>query len=200
MGKTYERIDDRVRQWMDRQHMFFVGTAPLAKDGFVNLSPKGHDALRVIDDRTLVYLDYGGSGVETIAHVRENRRIVIMMCAFEGPPQIMRFHGVGEVVTPIDDDFDELADLFDLPGLGVRAFIKVHLRRISDSCGYGVPNYEFRGQRASSANWLGKKGADGVRDYQVENNLQSLDGIDAISEEEARAYVLFEESDKRQPS
>lgn len=191
MGDTFERIDDRIRQWMDRQQMFFVGTAPLAQDGHVNLSPKGHDALRVLDEQTLVYLDYGGSGVETIAHVRENARIVIMMCAFEGPPKIMRFHGTGEVITPIDPDFDALAGLFDLPGLGARAFIKVNVTRISDSCGYGVPNYEYLGQRQSSANWLSNKGVDKVRDYQVENNLQSLDGIGAISEEEARAYVLF---------
>ncbi len=191
MGKTYEKIDDKIRHWIERQHMFFVGTAPLAKDGRVNLSPKGHDSLRVLDEKTLVYLDYGGSGVETIAHVRENGRIVIMLCAFDGPPQIMRFHGRGEVVTPLDPHFAELASLFDLPGLGARAFIKIHLERISDSCGYGVPNYEFVGHRQSSQNWLRNKGQDGVRHYQVENNLQSLDGIDGISEDEAQAYVLF---------
>lgn len=190
MGKTYDCIDERVRKWMGRQHMFFVGTAPLAENGRVNLSPKGHDSMRVLDDSTLVYLDYGGSGVETIAHVRENGRIVIMMCAFDGPPQIMRFHGTGEVVTPLDAGFDELAALFDLPGLGVRAFIKIHVTRISDSCGYGVPNYEFRGHRESSQNWLQKKGEAAVREYQLENNLQSLDGIGAITEVEAKAYLL----------
>lgn len=190
MGKTYDCMDERVRKWMLRQHMFFVGTAPLAENGRINLSPKGHDSLRLLDDNMLVYLDYGGSGVETIAHVRENGRIVIMMCAFDGPPQIMRFHGTGQVVTPLDAGFEELAALFELPGLGVRAFIKVHVTRISDSCGYGVPTYEFRGHRESSQNWLKNKGEAAVREYQVENNLQSIDGIDAITEVEARAYVL----------
>ena len=116
-----------------------------------------------------------------------------MMCAFDGPPEIMRFHGTGEVVTPLNPAFGELASLFDLPDLGARAFIRIHLERISDSCGYGVPNYEFTGHRQSSQNWLRNKGRDGVRDYQVDNNLNSIDGVPAITEDEARAYVLFAE-------
>jgi hypothetical protein len=189
MGKQYDAIDDSIRVWMEQQRMFFVGTAPLSADSLVNLSPKGHDALRVIDGKTLAYLDFGGSGVETIAHIRENGRIVIMMCAFKGPPKIFRFYGKGEVVTPIDKDFEELAGLFSIPGVGIRAIIRIHVSRIQDSCGYGVPNYEFLGDRKSSQNWAAKLGTKKVRDYQVEKNLQSLDGIPAISEEEARACI-----------
>lgn len=195
MGKTYAVLDDSIRTWMERQQMFFVGTAPLSADGLVNLSPKGLDSLTVVDDKTLVYLDYGGSGVETIAHVRENARIVIMMCAFAGPPKIFRFHGRGEVVTPLDDDFDQLAGLFDIPGVGIRAIIRVHVDRISDSCGYGVPNYAFKEHRQSSQNWLKKKGAAAIREYQVEKNLQSIDGLAAITETEARAYVSAEDGE-----
>ena len=153
MGKTYERIDDSIRTWMDRQKMFFVATAPRADDG----------------------------------------RIVLMMCAFEGPPKIYRFHGVGDVVTPLDADFGELARLFDIPGVGIRAIIRIHVSRISDSCGYGVPNYEFQSDRQSMQNWVAKKGTAAMRDYQVEKNLESIDGIEAISEEEARAFVGADE-------
>jgi len=189
MGKQYDAIDDSIRDWIERQRLFFVGTAPLSADGLLNLSPKGHDALRVIDGHTLAYLDYGGSGVETIAHVRENGRIVIMMCAFDGPPKIFRFYGKGEVITPLDKDFDGLAGLFDIPGVGIRAIIRIHVSRIQDSCGYGVPNYEFLGNRESSQNRAASLGTDKLREYLVEKNLQSLDGLPAISEDEARAFI-----------
>lgn len=189
MGKTYERIDETLQAWMARQRMFFVATAPLSESGRVNVSPKGHDALQILDEHTLAYLDYGGSGVETIAHVRENGRIVIMMCAFEGPPKIYRFHGNGEVITPLDKDFDELSGRFNIEGVGIRAIIRIRVSRISDSCGYGVPHYDFVDQRSSSQNWNAKKGTAAIREYQVEKNLQSIDGMAGISEAEARAYV-----------
>lgn len=189
MGKTYDAIDEPMRRWVGQQQMFFVGTAPAATSGHINLSPKGHDALRIIDANTLAYLDYGGSGVETIAHLRENGRIVVMMCAFQGPPNIVRFHGRGEVVTPLDDGFEGLASKFELADLGIRAIIKIHVSRISDSCGYGVPLYDFAGHRESSQNWMRKKGVEAVREYQVENNLRSIDDLPAISEDEARAYA-----------
>ena len=189
MGKTYTQIDASIQAWMARQRVFFVATTPLAESGHVNVSPKGHDALRILDEHTLAYLDYGGSGVETIAHVRENGRIVIMMCAFDGPPKIYRFHGTGEVVTPLEKEFDKLAGLFNIEGVGIRAIIRIHVSRISDSCGYGVPNFDFVGQRQSSQNWAAKKTVEELREYQVEKNLNSIDGMDAISEAEARAFV-----------
>jgi hypothetical protein len=193
MGQTYRFIDDSIRQWMGAQKMFFIGTAPLADDGQVNLSPKGHDSLRILDEKTLAYFDFGGSGVETIAHVRENGRIVVMMCAFDGPPKIFRFHGTGEVIAPPDAGFDELHNLFDMPGIGVRAIIRVHLNRISDSCGYGVPTYDFKDQRRSAQNYIEKTGTEAIREDQIACNLQSIDGLPGITEAEARAYVGAEE-------
>lgn len=195
MGKQYDSIDESMQRWMAKQKMFFVGSAPLAGDGLINISPKGHDALRVLDTCSLAYLDYGGSGAETIAHIRENGRIVIMMCAFEGPPKIFRFYGRGEVVTPLDEGFADLAAMFDVQGVGTRAIIRMHVERIQDSCGYGVPNYAFSGQRDSSQNWLKTHDAETVREYQVNKNLNSLDGLPAISEEEARAFVWPDNSD-----
>src|SRR5581483_4468128 len=108
VGNVYEAIDERLQAWIERQSLFFVGTAPASLDGHVNVSPKGPiGALRVLDPLTVAYLDIVGSGAETIAHLRENGRIVIMLCAFQGPPRILRLHGEGEVLTPADPRFDE---------------------------------------------------------------------------------------------
>ena len=146
MGKIFMEIDDSLRAFVQRQHVFFVATAPTSIDGHVNCSPKGLDSLRVLGPTTVAYLDYTGSGAETIAHVRENGRIVIMFCAFEGPPKIVRFHGKGEVVERHDAAFEELIRLFN-PNPGVRSIIRVELDRISDSCGFGVPRMEFQEDR-----------------------------------------------------
>src|SRR5215208_1361588 len=143
MGRIYDRIDDHQRAWIARQPLFFVGTAPLGADGHVNLSPKGPiGTLRVLDDHTVAYLDVVGSGAETIAHLRENGRIVVMLCAFEGPPRILRLHGRGEVVLPDDPRFEDLLArcAFDSPSIDEarRSIVVVHVSRIADSCGYGV--------------------------------------------------------------
>jgi len=187
MGKVHTHIDDTVRAWVDRQHMFFVSTAPLSGEGMVNCSPKGGDYLRIVDDKTVVYLDFAGSGVETIAHLREpgNGRIVVMLCAFQGPPKIVRFHGKGDVVLPDDKDFTALAALFDNDLLGVRSIIRVHVERVSDSCGFGVPVYEFKQDRDGMRKWSEKKGADGVREYVATKNAASIDGIPGLSANEA---------------
>jgi hypothetical protein len=188
MGKTYAAIDDKISDWINEQHIFFVGTAPLSGDGLVNVSPKGHDTLRVLDEHTLAFLDYGGSGIETIAHLRENRRIVIMLCAMAGPPKIYRFHGDGEVITPVDEAFDELACQFDRSALGIRAIIKVNVTRISDSCGFGVPFYDYQGERPTSPNYIRVNGAEKIRAYLKDENARSLDGLTGLSPAEADAY------------
>ena len=189
MAKVYERIDDRWRAWMARQPMFFVGTAPLAGDGHVNVSPKGPiGTFRVIDDHTVAYLDVMGSGAETIAHLRENGRIVVMFCAFDGPPKIVRLHGRGEVVQFGDPRFEELvASLdFDEPSVSVsrRAVILVHVDRIADSCGYGVPLMDYVGEREhqdkSSLKRLRVGGVEAFSDYQREKNSSSIDGLPAV--------------------
>jgi hypothetical protein len=189
MGREYDLIDDHWRGWIARQPLFFVGTAPLDGDGHVNVSPKGPGgSLRVLDDRTVAYLDVVGSGAETIAHLRENGRIVVMFCAFEGPPKILRLHGRGEVVAPDDERFDELLARCDFEELGPpqarRAVVVVHVNRIADSCGYGVPLMSYEGERPHHDAWAQKKmrtrGSGALLDYQREKNSVSLDGLPAV--------------------
>ena len=189
MGKIFERIDDGQREWIARQALFFVGTAPLDADGHVNVSPKGPiGSLRVLDDHTVAYLDIVGSGAETIAHLRENGRIVVMLCAFEGPPRILRLHGRGEVVTPDDERFAELLErcAFDEPAIeeSRRSIVLVHVSRIADSCGYGVPLMSYEGEREHARKWAEKKmrvgGREAIRDYQRKKNAESIDGLPAL--------------------
>ena len=180
MAKTYDAIDGKLRAFIDEQKMFFVATAPLAPDGHINLSPKGlAGTLAIIDDRTIAYLDLTGSGVETIAHLRENGRICVMFCAFEGRPRIVRVHGVGDVVEPNDEEFESLSAQFDdVPG--VRSIIRVRASRISDSCGYGVPLYDHKGERDQLQRWADRKGEDGIAQYQRDTNTESLDGLPSL--------------------
>jgi hypothetical protein len=189
MGKVYERIDEHQRAWIARQAMFFIGTAPLDADGRVNVSPKGPiGSLRVLDDHTVAYLDVVGSGAETIAHIRENGRIVVMLCAFQGPPRILRLHGRGEIVHASDERFPELLEQGGYEQSEVpeshRAIIVVHVERIADSCGYGVPLLEHVGERphqaASSAKRVRVHGPDAYIDYQRQHNAESIDGLPAV--------------------
>jgi len=176
MGKLYDEIDEPLRRFLEAQRMFFVATAPLDAAGHVNLSPKGLDSFRVIDPRTVAYLDLTGSGIETVAHLRENGRIVLLFCAFEGPPKIVRLHGRGEIVEPGDPRFGSLAERF--PSFAsTRSVIVIALERISDSCGYGVPLYGYEGQRSQLLDWAERKGADGVVRYREDNNRLSIDGL-----------------------
>lgn len=185
MGKTYESISDKLASWVKAQQLFFVSTAPLAGDGLVNCSPKGGaDTFAILDPHTVAYLDFTGSGVETIAHLKENGRIVIMFCAFSGPANIVRFHGTGEVIEPHHPDFAGLRTRFpDYPG--VRSIIRVNVARISDSCGYGVPKYDYVGQRDTLIKHCDHLGPDGVRAYQLEKNSRSLDGLPGVAVEPA---------------
>ncbi len=179
MGKEFASIDERIRNWIERQRVFFVSTAPLAADGMINCSPKGLDSLRVLGPRQLAYADTGGSGIETVAHLKENGRIVIMLCAFDGPPKIFRFYGTGRAVEPHEQEFETLVSKFpDMPA--IRNFIVVDIDCIRDSCGYGVPLYEFRSERDSLNNWCNQKSEDELLDYRVENNAQSLDGLPGL--------------------
>jgi hypothetical protein len=189
VGRTYDGIDERQRDWIAEQALFFVGTAPLDGDGHVNVSPKGPiGTLRVLDDHTVAYLDVVGSGAETIAHLRENGRIVIMLCAFDGPPRILRLHGRGEHVLPGDPRFDDLLGrcAFDEPEVSEsrRAVVIVDVTRVADSCGYGVPLMSYEGQRphqaASSAKRVRVHGPGAYREYQREHNAESLDGLPAV--------------------
>src|SRR3954451_22478230 len=136
MGKVTESISDRQAAWIAKQHLFFVGTAPLADDGHVNISPKGDLRwFRILDSTTVAYLDFVGSGAETIAHARENGRIVVMFFAFDGPPRIVRLHARASALPPDD----ALAARFDPPEHADCSVIRIDVERIADSCGYGVP-------------------------------------------------------------
>ncbi len=184
MGKVFDAIDERMREWLQAQHMFFVATAPLSGDGLVNLSPKGLDSFAVLGPRSVAYLDLTGSGIETVAHLRENGRITLLFSAFEGPPRLVRFYGRGEVLLPGAADYDEIAALFPhYPS--ARAVIRIDVTRIADSCGYGVPLYAYEGERSQLADWAASKGEAGIRAYRAANNLRSLDGLPGITEEEA---------------
>jgi hypothetical protein len=159
--------------------MFFVATAPRDDAGHVNVSPKGLDTFRVLGPNRVAYLDLTGSGVETIAHLRENGRVTLMFCAFEGPPRIVRLYGRGSVLTSADPEFDKLANLFDgLPGR--RAIIEIDLERVADSCGYAVPLYEHQGSRERLLEWAVNKGPDGLATYWVEKNHASIDGLPGL--------------------
>ena len=179
MGKEYAEIDGPVRDWIAQQKMFFVSTAPLAGDGLVNVSPKGMETFCVLGPRTVAYLDLTGSGVETIAHLKENGRITIMMCAFEGPPKIFRFYGKGEVLEVGSEGYAELIPQFDA-SIGARSIIRVEIDLIRDSCGYSIPFYDYTGERDVLSKWSDSKGEEGVRQYQQENNLESLDGLPGV--------------------
>lgn len=171
MGKVLAEIDEKLAAWIGRQRLFFVSTAP-SEGGHVNVSPKGPiGSLRILDVSTVEYDDHVGSGAETVAHLRENGRICVMFCAFEGPPRIVRLHGRGAVLE-CDDPGDN----------GVRGVVRVHVERIADSCGYGVPLMEYVGERPQRDLWLERKGADGVREYVATRNGESLDGLPAYAD------------------
>ena len=180
MGKSYDGITAELANWIERQRMFFVATAPLAEDGLINCSPKGMDTFRVLGPREAAYLDLTGSGVETIAHARENGRIVFMFCAFDGPPKIVRLHGRSEVLLPDSPEFQRIASLFPAH-VGHRAIIRAFLTRVSDSCGYGVPRYDYAGERDTLIRWSAAKGPEGLRKYRREKNARSLDGLPGLS-------------------
>ena len=179
MGRRLEEIDDTIRTFIDAQHMFFVATAPLTGDGHVNISPRGLRAFRILSPRRVAWLDHVGSGAETIAHLRENGRLVVMFCAFEGAPKIVRLHGRGSVVHPQQAEFAELRPLFGAAP-PVRAIVALEVSRVSHSCGFGVPLYEYQGQRTQLVDWASRKGEQGLTAYQLEKNARSIDGLPAV--------------------
>lgn len=181
MAKTYPEIDAQLEAFIKAQPVFFAATAPLDPNGHVNASPKGLDTLRILGPRTVAYLDIFGSGVETIAHLRENGRIVLMFCAFQGAPKVLRLHGHGRVVEPHEPEFAALQSHFPTYE-GTRAIILVELTRISDSCGYGVPLLKYEGDRTQLPAWCRKRGQEGLKTYRKEKNRQSIDGLPGVSD------------------
>ncbi len=179
MADNRTAIDEATAAFIRRQPMFFVATAPLAADGHVNLSPRGLDSFRILSPHQVAWIDYVGSGIETVAHLKENGRIVVMFCAFEGKPGIVRLHGTGRVTEAADPDFADAAAPFPSTE-GVRAVITIDIRRVSRTCGFGVPLMSFQGQRPDLMRWCRSKGPDGLADYQRRKNAVSLDGLPGI--------------------
>jgi hypothetical protein len=182
VAKAYPEIDEALRKFIQAQAVFFVATAPLDANGHVNVSPKGLDTFRILGPRRVAYLDIFGSGVETIAHLREHGRIVMMFCAFQGAPKILRLHGQGRAVEPHEAEFSALKGQFPVYE-GTRAIIVVEVERISDSCGYGVPLLKYEAERAELPAWCRKRGTEGLKIYRQEKNRQSIDGLPGVTED-----------------
>jgi hypothetical protein len=179
MSHQHECIEPALADWIREQHIFFVASAPLSAEGHVNVSPKGGEAFRILGPMEVVYQDYTGSGAETVAHVRENGRIVVMFCAFTGGPKIVRLHGRGTVIAPGHPRFEEMAALFP-PNPGTRAFIHVAVTRVSDSCGLSVPFYEFQKHRDGLDTWAGKQSPESLEAYRMKKNQRSIDDLPAF--------------------
>ena len=178
MGKTYEEIDDTLRAYIEEQQMFFIATAPSSAQGLINLSPKGLDSLRITGPKSVAYLDLAGSGIETVAHLKDDGRFVLLFCSFEGKPLILRLYGRGRVHEPGDEGFARLDPLFpDLPGK--RTIIELDVERIADSCGWGVPRYDFVEQRDTLVRYHEQR-TDEKRSASRKRNQTSLDGLPGL--------------------
>jgi len=179
MAAVYDLLDDKLTEFIRRQKLFFVATAPLSPDGSVNLSPKGYDSLAIIDPKTVAYVDLGGSGIETHAHLRENGRVTLMFCAFEGPAMILRLYGEGVSCGFDEPGFAEQMALF--PGFErARAVVTVRITRIADSCGWGVPFFDFKGEREQLRRWVGARPHDEWAARRYESNSASIDGLPGL--------------------
>jgi hypothetical protein len=176
MAKFFDSILEQHKVFIEKQKMFFVGSAPLSAEGHVNLSPKGIDSFRVLTPSKVAYMDIVGSGNETSAHLLENGRITLMFCAYEGPPNIMRLYGTGRTVLPGDAEWVELSDHFKLQ-LATRQIIVADIHKVQTSCGFSVPLYEYTGERDHAEKWALNKGVDGLETYKAEKNLISMDGL-----------------------
>lgn len=184
MAKLYDTIDDRIRKFIEAQKMFFVATAPAGSEGHVNMSPKGYDSFRILGPNEVAYLDLGGSGIETLAHVRENGRITFMFCAYEGAANILRLYGQGEAVTFDEPGFEDKLALFpEFPH--ARAIITARIDRIQDSCGWGVPFYEYKGERDQLVRTNANRSKEEWREKRYKSNAVSIDGLDGLVKPDA---------------
>ncbi len=173
MGKKYPEIDEKQQAFIERQKIFFVATAP--SGGRINLSPKDTASLRVLGKNRVLWLNLTGSGNETAAHLLEDDRMTLMFCAFEGPPKILRLYGHARSIHPRDDAWNELLSHFSATA-GARQLIEMDVDLVHTSCGFGVPLFDFVGERDELRNWIEKKGEAGIARYWEERNAVSLDG------------------------
>ncbi len=176
MGKFSTSISENHAAFIQSQHLFFVSTSPLNVEGHINLSPKGLDSFRILSPTRVAYMDIVGSGNETSAHILENGRITFMFCAFEGPPNILRLYGKGYAVLPGDEKWNGLSEHFTILS-STRQIIVADILKVQTSCGFGIPYYNYIGERDHAHKWAAKKGADGLEEYKQENNRVSIDGL-----------------------
>jgi len=189
MGTVFPDLDDSLRAWIGRQPMFFVGTAPSGDSGHVNISPKGGEGtLQVLGPKELAYVDLFGSGIETVAHLKQNGRIVVMFCAFAGAPKVLRVHGRGEVLEMADPRFADVFARFSLTDEmvpSVRSIIRIDVERVADSCGYVVPELTLKQERKAlyktADAWIRQRGDDAIQQYCDVNNGESIDGIPGLT-------------------
>lgn len=187
MGKFNNHITEEYKAFIEKQHVFFVATAPFSKEGHINLSPKGLDTFRVLSPTRVAYMDFVGSGNETSAHILENGRITFMFCAFEGKPNILRLYGVGYTVLPNNIEWNELAAHFNVLS-NTRQIIVADIHTTQTSCGFGVPLYEYNGEREIMFEWAEKKGVDGIEKYKREKNVSSIDGMPTALAQEVLSH------------
>jgi hypothetical protein len=179
VSDVFERLDEKLIAFIKAQKLFFVATAPLAAEGSVNVSPKGYDSLAILDDRTVAYIDLGGSGIETLAHLRENGRITLMFCAFEKAPNILRIYGRGRAVAFEEPEFEGLKALFPTFERA-RSIVVVEIARIADSCGWGVPFFEFKGEREQLRRWVDHRPFEEWAERRYASNAVSIDGLPGL--------------------
>lgn len=174
MAKFYDKLTPRLQKFIEAQKIFFVATAP--SEGRINLSPKGMDSFRVLDSNRVLWLNVTGSGNETAAHLLESNRITIMMCAFEGAPNILRLYGKGKEIKEGDKNWDELITLFpETPG--TRQIFDITIESAQTSCGMSIPFLEYKGEREELNEWAASKGKEGIKEYWKEKNQTSIDGL-----------------------
>ncbi len=174
MAKFYSALNDSLRAFIAAQKIFFTATAPV--EGKINLSPKGLDTLRCLDNNTVAFLNITGSGNETAAHVIENGRLTIMFCSFSEKPMILRLYGRGKVIYPGDEEWSKWYSLFE-PLPGVRQIIVLDIDTVQTSCGYAVPLYEFKAERETLLRSVEKQGEEGMKEFHRQHSLVSIDGL-----------------------
>ena len=175
MAEKFDSINKEHKAFIEAQKMFVIGSA--GSEGFINVSPKGMDSFRIIDENTVVWLNYTGSGNETSAHVQENGRMTVMFCSYDKAPLILKLYGKATVIHEKDERWAEMSAHFE-ESVGTRQFFEMKVELVLTSCGYGVPKYEYLGERDTLKKWIDKKGRKGIKEYWAKNNTHTLDGVE----------------------
>ncbi len=175
MGTKFDSINKKHKEFIQKQKMFVIGSA--GADGYINVSPKGMDSFKILDENHVVWMNFSGSANETSAHVQENARMTVMFNSFDEKPLILKLYGQAQVIHERDDSWDEMKSHFK-EFFGIRQFFKMEVELVLTSCGYGVPKYEYAGDRDLLEPWAKRKGEKGIKEYWEKNNTKTLNGKD----------------------